>query len=77
MEDKILNLLVELCEDEEVRTNLDMDLFESDLLDSLDFAELLLSIEEIFGIIIAPSEVDREDINTSNKIIRLVKERIK
>ena len=77
MKEKLLDLLVELCEDEGIRKKLDEDLFESDLLDSLTFAELLIGIEEKFGIIIAPSAVDREDINTPNKIIRLVEERIK
>ncbi|MGN0351062.1 MAG: D-alanine--poly(phosphoribitol) ligase subunit DltC [Roseburia sp.] len=76
MEEKLLDLLVSLCEDDEVRDNLDEDLFESGLLDSLAFAELLYAIEQNFGVIIAPSEVERTDINTPNKIIQLVKERM-
>ena len=76
MEEKLISMLVELCEDESVRDDLDMDLFEEDLLDSLAFAELLFSIEEKIGVIIAPSEIQRSDINTANKIIALVKARI-
>ncbi len=76
MEEKLLNLLAELCEEDEVKNNLDEDLFESGLMDSLAFAELLFAIEENFGVIIAPSEIQRSDINTANKIIRLVKERM-
>ena len=76
MEEKILDLLVEFCEDDIVRENLDADLFETDLLDSLAFAELLFGIEENFGVIIAPSEIERTDINTANKIIQLVKGRM-
>lgn len=76
MEEKVLDLLVKLCEDESLRNNLDMDLFEDDLIDSLAFAELLFLIEEDFGVIIAPSEVAREDINTASKIIFLIKERM-
>ena len=76
MEEKLLDLLAELCEEDEVKNNLDEDLFESGLLDSLAFAELLFAIEENFGVIIAPSEIQRSDINTANKIIRLVKERM-
>ncbi len=75
MEEKVLDLLVSLCEDENVRNNLDEDLFESGLLDSLAFAELLFTIEEDFGVIIAPSEVERSDLSTANKIIQLIKER--
>ena len=76
MEEKLLDLLAELCEEDEVKNNLDEDLFESGLMDSLAFAELLFAIEENFGVIIAPSEIQRSDINTANKIVRLVKERM-
>jgi D-alanine--poly(phosphoribitol) ligase subunit 2 len=76
MEEKLLELLAELCEDDSVKTALDEDLFEAGLLDSLAFADLLFSIEDNFGVIIAPSEVERSDINTPNKIIALVKERL-
>lgn len=75
MEEKILDMLERICEDDEVRADYDMDLFEADLLDSLGFAELLVGIEEDFGIIVSPSEVERNDMNTANKIITLVKSR--
>ena len=77
MESKLLDILAELCDDDEVKEDLDIDLFKSELLDSLAFAELLAAIEDNFGVVIAPSEVDREDINTPNKIISLIKERLK
>ena len=76
MEEKLLDILAELCDDDEVKDDLDIDLFETDLLDSLSFAELLVAIEETFGVVIAPSEVERDDINTPNKLIELVKERL-
>ena len=73
MEEKILDLLEEICEDDIIREERDMDLFEEDILDSLGFAELLTRIEEETGVIISPSEVVRDDINTVNKILELVK----
>ena len=75
MEEKILDLLESICEDGIVKENLDVELFENDLLDSLTFTELLVEIEERFGIIISPSEVSREDFSTPNKIISLIKAR--
>lgn len=72
MEEKVLDILERICEDDVVREDLDMDLFEEDLLDSLGFAELLVDIEEEFGIIIPPSEVERSDMNTANKIIAAI-----
>lgn len=75
MKEKILDLLEEICEDDIVREELDLDLFEEDIMDSLGFAELLAMIEEELGIVIAPSEVVREQVNTANKIIALVEEK--
>lgn len=77
MEEKVLEMLADLCEDEVVKTNKEIDLFKTGLLDSLTFAELLFDIEDQFGIIIAPSEIEREDINTAQKIIDLIRERTK
>lgn len=75
MKEKILNLLEEVCEDDVVREDLDMDLFEEELMDSLAFAELLAMIEEELGVVISPSEVVRSQVNTANKIIALVEEK--
>ena len=73
MEEKVLDLLEEICEDDIVREEKDLDLFEEDILDSLGFAELLAMLEEELGVVIAPSEVVRDHVNTANKIIALVK----
>ena len=69
MEEKLVDILVELCSDDIVRENREVELFESGLLDSLAFAELLFDIEEQFGVIISPSEISREQFNTPNMII--------
>lgn len=75
MEEKILDILEAICEDSIVREERNLDLFEEDLLDSLGFAELLVNIEEELGIVISPSEVTREDMNTPEKIIQMVMEK--
>lgn len=75
MEERVLNLLEEICEDDIVREDPDMNLFEEDLLDSLAFTELLVAIEDEFGIVISPSEVQRDDVETPNKIIELIRNR--
>lgn len=75
MEKELLELLENICEDSIVKEDLDVELFESDLLDSLGFAELLAEIELKFGVFISPSEIERSEINTPNKIIAMVKAR--
>lgn len=76
MEEKLLDILAEVCDDDSVKTDLDGELFDSGLLDSLAFADLLFAIEDNFNVVIAPSEIQRADIDTPNKIIALIKERI-
>lgn len=75
MEDKLLDILAEICEDDVVKEETDLNLFEEGLLDSLGFAELLVAIEDNFGVVIAPSEVERTDMDTPEKILALVKSR--
>ena len=38
--------------------------------------ELLVSIEDEFGVSIAPTEVERQEMNTANKIISQVEKRL-
>lgn len=76
MEEKLLNILEEICGDEIVKEDRDINLIDEGLMDSLDFTELIVDIEEAFGVIIAPSEVTREESDTPNKIIKIVKERM-
>ena len=75
MKEKVLDLLEEVCDDDVVREDLDMDLFEEELMDPLAFAELLAMIEDELGVVISPSEVVRSQVNTANKIIALVEEK--
>lgn len=75
MKEKVLDMLERICEDDIIRENLDLNLFEEDLLDSLGFAELLVDIEEEFGVLIPPSEIDRSQMDTANKIIETIQAR--
>lgn len=75
MEEKVLDMLERICEDDVVREDYDLDLIEEGLLDSLAFAELLVDIEEAFGIVISPSEIRHEDLNTVNKIMDQIRQR--
>ena len=73
---RILDLLEYICGDEAVREEQDADLFDTGLLDSLAAMELLVEIENEFGVVIAPTAVDREEMNTVSKIVDRVSERI-
>lgn len=74
--ERTLSLLEEVCGDPAVRDHLDDDLFELGLLDSMGAIELLVGIEEEFGVSIAPTEVPRSEMNTPNKIVGQVEKRV-
>lgn len=76
MEDKILDVIAEVCDTDDVRYERDIDLFEAGMLDSMGAIDLLVEIEVNFGVIIAPTEIEREEMNTVNKIIARVMERM-
>ena len=73
--EQVLEMLEEICEDEVVREDLDINMKEEGLMDSLAFVEMLVKIEEIFGISIAPTEVTYEEIDTPNKVISYIENR--
>ena len=74
--DTVLNLLEEICGDDVIRSDMDINLLEKDLIDSLDYTELLVGIEDALGVVMAPSELKREEMDTPNKIIEQVMKRI-
>lgn len=74
--DEVLDLIGEVCDDDAVRDERDLDLFEAGLLDSLAAIELLVGIEERFGVDIAPTAVERSEMNTPNKIISQIAVRL-
>ena len=75
IKEQVLEMLEEICEDEGVREDLDINMKEEGLMDSLAFVEMLVKIEEIFGLSIAPTEVTYEEIDTPNKVISYIENR--
>lgn len=76
IEEKVLDMLEDICDDDAVREERDIDLFDAGLLDSMAAIELLVAIEEDFGVQIAPTAVDRDEMNTVNKIIHQIEVRL-
>ena len=76
LEEKVLAIIEEICEDDVIYEERDINLKEEGLMDSLAFVELLVRMEE-FGIEVAPTEVTYEEIDTPNKIIHYIETRMK
>ena len=75
LEEKVLAIIEEICEDDVIYEERDINLKEEGLMDSLALVELLVRMEE-FGIEVAPTEVTYEEIDTPNKIIHYIKTRV-
>ena len=65
--ERMLALLEDVCGDPAVRTHVDEDLFELGLLDSMAAIEFLVSLED---------EMERSEMNTTNKIVAQVEKRL-
>lgn len=59
---------------EDVSDMMDEDLFDAGVLDSMGTVELIVELENRFGIRVPVSEFGRDDWNTANKIIEGVTE---
>ena len=65
---EVISLLAEICQDDVLKENPDIDLFDAGLLDSFGTIEFLVLVEERFGILVPITEFDRDVWNTPNNI---------
>lgn len=76
--DRVLAALAEVAEVPNVsdlRANLDINLYETHLLDSLRTVELLLLLSDRFNLDLSPAELDREQWATPRKLIQYLEQR--
>ena len=76
MKDQILDILADITGSDEVKKDLDVNIFETGLLDSMGTVQLLLEFQNQLGVDVPVSEFDRSEWDTPNKIIAKV-ERMK
>ena len=69
MKDTVLSILEDLTGSDEVSKDLDVNLFETGLLDSMATVQLLLELQAQCGIDVPVSEFERSEWDTPNKII--------
>lgn len=72
MKDTVLGILEDLTGSDEVSKDLDVNLFETGLLDSMSTVQLLLELQAQCGIDVPVSEFERSEWDTPNKIIAKV-----
>lgn len=72
MKDKIINIIEKVSGYENLRENLDVDLLQNEILDSLAFIELISTLNDEFNIEIQPTQVKPETWRNVDKIVELV-----
>jgi D-alanine--poly(phosphoribitol) ligase subunit 2 len=73
--EQVLQMLAAVAETDEVRTNLDLSLYEHQVLDSMKTVELMVMIEDELGLKISPAEFERESWETPRKMIADIERR--
>ncbi len=76
VEQQVLQLIEDICGDSCIWDERDLDLFEEGLFDSMAAIEFLVSVEDELGVAIAPTELERDQMNTPNKIVARIVERL-
>lgn len=74
--DQILNVLAQVAETDEVRSNPDLALYDLQILDSMKTVELITALMEELGVGISPSEFDREAWATPALLVADIQKRL-
>ena len=76
LSDKIIQVLKSVSETNEVQKNLDLPLYDLQILDSLKTVQLIVAISQEFGLDISPAEFERERWATPRKVVADIENRI-
>ena len=74
--ERVTEVLVDVAEDNVVRTDPDIPLFEQDVLDSLRTVDLILALTKEFGVDISPAELDRSLWATPKHIVAFMEAKV-
>jgi D-alanine--poly(phosphoribitol) ligase subunit 2 len=74
--DPIIEILAEVAETDEVRTNPDLALYDLQILDSMKTVELIVALQREVGVEISPAEFEREAWATPRKLVEDVRRRL-
>lgn len=75
MEERLLEIVGKVCGEELGKEDMDLDLLQEELLDSLAFVELIVALEDAFGVRLPPTEYEKEALATVRKIEKVLLEK--
>ncbi len=74
--ERVLAVLANVTETDEVRQDPTVHLYDLDLLDSLRTVELLVALSDEFGVDISPAEVERDQWASPRQVIKYMEQRV-
>ena len=77
MEERIISIICDVCGNDEVRKNKNIDLLAEDVLDSMAFIELVQRLEDEFDIEIQPTEEKPSTWRNVKNISEMVEEKLR
>lgn len=72
-----LEIMEKACETDEIKEDLDMDLFEAGLIDSLSTLNIIVLIEEKLNIRLQPTDFEKINISTVNNFKAFLEKKVK
>ena len=73
---KILTVLAEIAETDEVRSNPELALYDLQILDSMKTVQLIVALGQEIGVEVSPAEFEREAWATPRKLVEDVLRRL-
>jgi D-alanine--poly(phosphoribitol) ligase subunit 2 len=73
---RVLDVLADVTEFDEVRQDLDLKLYDLHILDSLKTVELMVAFSEAFGVELSPAELERDQWATPARIVNFIERRL-
>ncbi|MCU5747035.1 D-alanine--poly(phosphoribitol) ligase subunit 2 [Staphylococcus sp. SQ8-PEA] len=70
--EQVLDILAEVAEDDIVKEQPDIEIFEEGIIDSMQTVGLLLEIQNQLGIEVSVMDFDRDEWATPNKIVNVL-----
>jgi D-alanine--poly(phosphoribitol) ligase subunit 2 len=74
--DRVMDVLVDVSEIEDVRHEPDVRLYDLQILDSRKTVRLIVALTSEFGVEISPSEIDHEEWATPRKIVSFMERKV-
>ncbi len=75
--EKIIGVLEQVAETDEVRTNPDLALYDLQILDSMKTVELMVALSSEVGVDVAPADFERERWATPRQFVKDIQSRLK